>query len=46
MWYSVVVDKTTPFDRLKEATRQILSVPKKDLSLKSSASKKPKSSKR
>jgi hypothetical protein len=37
---------TTPFNKFKEALQQVLSVPKKDLDLKSSASKKPKSSKR
>jgi len=35
----------TPFDRLKEATKQILSVPKKSLDLKASP-KKPKATKR
>jgi hypothetical protein len=40
------MDKTSPFDRLKQATKQILSVPKKSIDLKSPASKKPKSSKR
>ena len=39
------MDKTaTPFDKFKEALQQVLSVPKKDLDLKSSP-KKPKSSK-
>ena len=37
--YTAVMDKT-PFERLKEATKQILSVPKKDL-----PKKKPKASK-
>jgi hypothetical protein len=36
----------TPFDRLKEATRQILAVPKKDLPLKASSPKKPTATKR
>jgi hypothetical protein len=36
---------STPFDRLKEATKQILSVPKKDLPLKASIQKKPKAHK-
>ena len=38
---------STPFARFTAATKQILSVPKKDLPLKSSAShKKPKTTKR
>ena len=36
---------STPFDRFTAATKQILSVPKKDLPLKASNPKKPKASK-
>jgi hypothetical protein len=40
------MDKTTtPFDRLKEATKRILSIPKKDLPVKPSGNKIAKASK-
>lgn len=40
VWYTLIMDKTeTPFNKFKEALQHVLSVPKKDLGLKSSPQK-------